>query len=189
MKSFTAIDARPKYIWRGNRKHSKMNMTVEQLAELRKRVDIVPLSLALSQTAEESGWGTSRFAVEGNALFGQWTWGGGMKPKEQRTRTRGDHGVAAFESPLESVTSYMLNLNTHHTYESLRDRRAELRANNQPVTGNELAGTLTRYSERGGAYVDTLRSIMRVNNLAPADGAYLTAEPPIILVPAENTSS
>ncbi|HEY9538480.1 MAG TPA: glucosaminidase domain-containing protein [Kiloniellaceae bacterium] len=143
------------------------------LAELVKRVDAVPPSLVLAQGAEESGWGTSRFAAEGNALFGQWTWGGkGIKPKEQREEL-GDYRIAAFDAPLESVDAYLLNINTNDAYAGLRERRATTREKNAPVSGWELAETLTSYSERGREYVDSLHAIMRVNKLRPTDDAIL----------------
>jgi Bax protein len=153
------------------------------LEQLLQRVDVVPVSLALSQGAEESGWGTSRFAAQGNALFGQWTWGANaIKPENQREKL-GNYGIAAFESPLQSVLAYMHNLNTHHAYAELRRKRAELRATAQPLSGHVLAETLTRYSERGADYVKSLHAIMRVNRLAPTDEAYLTDGPTIYLVP------
>ncbi len=153
--------------------------------QLLMRVDIVPPSLALAQSAEESGWGTSRFAAEGNALFGQWAWGkDAMKPKEQR-EGMGDYGLRKFDTPLASMEAYMLNLNTHRAYTDLRQRRAQLRKAGEKVTGMELAKTLTKYSERGEEYVETLQSIMRVNHLAQADDAYLSDGPVILVVPVE----
>ena len=153
------------------------------LDELLVRVDVVPVSLALSQCAEESGWGTSRFAAEGNALFGQWSWGGkGIKPLQQR-EGMGDYRIAAFETPLQSVMAYMRNLNTHNAYAGLRARRAELRAKGERISGFELAKTLDKYSERGAAYVESLHGIMRVNQLDPADDAFLGDGPTIWLIP------
>jgi len=147
------------------------------------RIDIVPVSLALSQCAEESGWGTSRFAAEGNAMFGQWSWGGkGIKPQQQR-EGMGDYRIAAFETPLHSVMAYMKNLNTHNAYAGLRARRAELRGKGERMSGFELAKTLDKYSERGAAYVESLHAIMRVNQLDPADDACLGNGPTIWLVP------
>ena len=147
------------------------------------RVDIPPLSLVLAQGAEESGWGTSRFAAQGNALFGQWTWGGdGIKPEGQREEL-GDHRIAAFETPLEAIMSYLLNLNSHNAYEELRTRRAALRNSGKKVSGYELAKTLTRYSERGQEYVEALHALMRVNNLEATDDAHLGDTPTIYLVP------
>ena len=143
------------------------------IEELVKRVDLVPTSLVLAQGAEESGWGTSRFAAEGNALFGQWTWGGkGIKPKEQR-EDLGDYRIAAFDTPLESVESYLLNINTNRAYAALRDRRAEMRARGEAISGWDLAETLTSYSERGAEYVESLHAIMRVNKLQATDDAFL----------------
>jgi Bax protein len=153
------------------------------LEELWTKVDIVPVSLALAQAAEESGWGTSRFAAQGNAVYGQWTWGeNAIKPEQQR-KELGNYGIASFETLQQSVSAYMLNLNTHNAYASLRDKRAELRKRNENITGYILAGQLTKYSERGEEYVKGLRSLMEYNRLAPADDAYLSNDPPIYLVP------
>ena len=151
--------------------------------ELLQRVDTLPPSLVLAQAAEESGWGTSRFAVKGNALFGMWTWGEeGIRPEQQRAE-HGDHKIASYETPLQSVTAYMRNLNTHRSYETLRARRAELRRSGAKVTGWELAKTLTQYSERGQAYVDSLHGLMKTNVLMPTDDAYLGDGPTILLIP------
>ena len=154
----------------------------EQLKELVNRVDIVPPSLALAQTTEESGWGTSRFADQGNAMFGQWAWGDkAIKPEQQRAG-KGNYGIAAFDSPQESVSGYMMNINTHRAYAPLRDKRAQMRAKGQSLTGAALAPTLLNYSERGQHYVDTLNSIMSYNKLAEVDEARLVG-PVIILKP------
>jgi uncharacterized FlgJ-related protein len=153
------------------------------LDELMVRVDVIPVSLVLAQGAEESGWGTSRFAGEGNALFGQWSWDErAMKPEQQR-RALGNYGIAAFETPLQSVLAHAQNLNTHPAYTGLRAKRAEIRGNNQLPTGRELAATLTSYSERGEAYVETLYSIMDVNQLDATDQAYLGDGPNLLLIP------
>jgi Bax protein len=157
----------------------------DEYVELLNRVDIIPPSLALAQAASESGWGTSRFAREGNALFGQWTWGEGMRPANQRTDTLGDYRVAAFDSTALSAYSYALNLNTGNAYRDLRVRRADLRRQNQRVSGSALAETLLRYSERGQDYVDDLKSIIRVNQLDAVDDAYLKDMAVIRIVPAE----
>jgi len=164
-------------------KSSGEEVTLSMMEELWKKVDIVPPSLALGQAAEESGWGTSRFAGAGNAIYGQWTWGkNAMVPEEQR-KELGNYGIAAFESIQESVSAYMLNLNTHNAYSNLRNKRAELRANGQKITGSILAEQLTRYSERGEEYVKGLKSLMEYNRLGPVDDAYLSDSPPIYLVP------
>ena len=149
------------------------------------RVDIVPPSLALGQGAYESGYATSRFALAGNALFGQWTYGGkGLEPKEKR-KGKGNYRVAAYDWPLDSVRAYMKNLNTHHAYEALRQRRAALRRKGAELSGLVLADTLTRYSEQGQGYVDTLKSIIKTNRLHLADRARLRDEPTVLLVHAE----
>jgi len=157
------------------------------LDRLKNRVDIIPPSLVLAQAAEESGWGTSRFAINGNALFGQWDFSGnGMKPKQQR-KELGNYGIAKFDSPMESIEAYILNLNTHQAYKKLRDKRSNMRKNNTKPSGWELAKTLDKYSERGAKYVDSLHNIMRFNKLNPADDAYLWKKGTIIVSPASGS--
>ena len=151
-------------------------ITSEQRDNLLSQVDIMPPSLALAQAAEESGWATSRFTEEGNAFFGQWDFSGkGMAPKQQR-KELGNYGLARFNSPLASVEGYMLNINITSAYQELRTLRAKLRKENKPITGLELAGTLGKYSERGQAYIDGLRSMIRYNKLQDVDEAYLSDE-------------
>ena len=146
----------------------------KQRQELLKRIDILPPSLVLAQAAEESGWASSRFTIEGNAFFGQWDFSGnGMIPEKQR-KELGNYGLARFESPLASVEGYMFNINTHPAYRKLRAMRANLRAKGKLLTGIELAGTLDKYSERGQAYIDGLRRMIRFNKLEPVDEAYLS---------------
>ena len=141
--------------------------------KLLQRVDILPPSLALAQAAEESGWATSRFTIEGNAFFGQWDFSGkGMKPRQQR-KALGNYGIARFTSPLACVEGYMLNINSNRAYQKLRTLRAQLRAENKALTGYELAGTLDKYSERGQAYINGLRSMISYNKLAQIDQATL----------------
>jgi len=146
-------------------------------------VDAIPPSLALAQSASESGWGTSRFAAEGNALFGQWSTGKGIVPAQQRTATHGDHRVAAFESTGMAVWSYALNLNTHAGYKEFRARRADVRRQGRRVRGTDVVDTMVHYSERGQAYVDELKTIIRQNRLAAADDAYLSKMEIIRVVP------
>ncbi|MEH6451649.1 MAG: glucosaminidase domain-containing protein [Psychromonas sp.] len=153
---------------------AKTTITEEKRQTLLTRVDILPPSLALAQTTEESGWGTSRFASEGNAFFGQWDFSGnGMKPLQQRQEL-GNYGVARFDSPLASVEAYMLNLNTNKAYNKLRILRTEMHADNSAITGYELAGTLGRYSERGDDYIKGLRQIISFNKLEPIDEMQLS---------------
>ena len=143
---------------------------------LLRRVDVIPPSLALAQAAEESGWGTSRFAREGNAVFGQYTFnqGAGLIPKRRDAGKR--HEIKAFAVLHDSVASYMLNLNSHPAYKAFRDRRATLRAENRDTDGIALAATLTRYSQRGAAYVKTIQAIIRVNDLTRFDQSRLATE-------------
>ncbi|MEK7244729.1 MAG: glucosaminidase domain-containing protein [Pseudomonadota bacterium] len=143
---------------------------VEQLV---KRVDIVPPSLALAQAAEESGWGSSRFVREGNALFGQWTTvddGHQLPLARDEGRT---HRVAGFASLLDSTRAYARNLNSHRAYREFRDVRAAARAEGRTPDGFDLAGKLGRYSQRGAAYVNRLRGLIVVNGLRELDGAKL----------------
>ena len=158
--------------------------------ELLYRIDVVPPALMLGQAAYESGYGTSRFALEGNALFGQWTYGGeGMVPEEQRKDTKGDHRIKAYDWPFDSVRSYFINLMSHPAYEDFRRLRADLRAADKPLDGLTLASGLVRYSERGQEYVDTLQDIIRVNGLDIADDAVFRDEPIRFLVSGGDSES
>lgn len=153
------------------------------IAELQKRIAPVPPSLAMAQMAIESGWGTSRFAAEGNALFGQWTYDGeGITPEQQRSHL-GDYKIAAFKTPFGSVRAYMINLNTGSAYVEFRDMRAGMIKRNEPLSGTSLAETLTRYSERGNVYIKEIQAVIRQNNLAHADEAVLEDNPYYHLIP------
>lgn len=136
---------------------------------LMRRVDIVPRSLALAQAAKESGWGTARFAREGNNFFGEWCFdpGCGILPSN-RAQDR-SHEVRSFSNPEDSIRSYIRNLNTHESYKGFRDARARMRAAGKELSGLTLAGQLTRYSERRLAYVEEIRSLIRTNDLAALD--------------------
>jgi len=148
------------------------------------RLDVIPAGLVLGQAAYESGYGTSRFAIEGNALFGQWTYGGqGLKPEQQR-KELGDHRIASFDWPFDSVRGYFINLSSHPAYEDFRRLRAELKAEGKPLTSLALADGLIRYSERGQEYVDTLKGMIRKNGLDIADAAVFRDEPLRFLVAA-----
>ena len=131
-------------------------------AELRLRIAPIPPSLALAQAAVESGWGLSRFAKEGNALFGQWAWSAdaGIKPKEASNNRA---VIRSFSTLYESVVAYMHNLNTHYAYAPLRDRRAQLITQGEDVTGFILAEHLAPYAETGEKYIFTLKSMIRQN--------------------------
>ncbi len=157
--------------------------------ELLYKLDIIPNGLALGQAAYESGYGTSRFAVEGNALFGQWTYGGkGLVPEQQR-KELGDHRIASYDWPFDSVRGYFINLMSHPAYEDFRKLRAKLRAEGKPLTSMALADGLVRYSERGQEYVDTLKGIIRVNKLDIADDAVFRDENLQFLVGAEDAEA
>jgi len=167
---------------------SSTNLTAV-LDEAIYKLDLIPAGLVLGQAAYESGYGTSRFAVEGNALFGQWTYGGkGLVPEQQR-KNLGDHRIAAFDWPFDSVRGYFINLMSHPAYEEFRRLRAQLRANGEPITSMVLADGLTKYSERGQEYVDTLKGIMRVNRLTIADDAVFRDEPMRFIIGAENEAA
>lgn len=140
---------------------------------LLRRVDAVPASLALAQAAVESGWGTSRFAQTGNALFGQWTWdaGAGMTPLKRKSNS--GHAVRSFSRLSESVHAYLRNLNSHAYYDRLRARRAELRQAGLTPSGFELAHFVDRYASSGKQYVADLREVIKTNALKPLDSARL----------------
>ncbi len=168
-------------VYKVDAKNGQVSSTL--IDALWKKVDIVPVSLALAQAAEESGWGTSRFAAKGNAVYGQWTWGSNAITPEKQRKELGNYGIASFETLQQSISAYMINLNTHNAYSDLREKRAALREKNQKITGHILAGQLTKYSERGEVYVKSLRSLMEYNVLGPTDDAYLSKDAPIYLVP------
>ncbi|MGK0445664.1 MAG: Bax protein [Bermanella sp.] len=132
---------------------------------LLKRVDIIPASLALAQAANESAWGTSRFAQEGNNLFGQWCYvkGCGIIPKQRHGKQR--HEVAKFDGIVDSIESYMRNLNSQAAYEKLRTLRAEAREDEDVITGVNLANGLWSYSIRREAYVHEIQLMIKQNGL------------------------
>ncbi len=145
----------------------------DDIAALLLKVDVVPPSLALAQAAKESGWGSSRFAREANALFGQWTFekNAGLVPND---RSEGkQHLVKKFDSLYHSVRAYAYNLNTHRAYRSLRALRADMRSSNRLLDGQVLAGGLHAYSEQGADYIRAVRSMIRVNKLRRLDNARL----------------
>jgi Bax protein len=151
-----------------------------QLESLIVRVDVVPPALALAQGAIESAYALSRFAVEGNALFGQWRYGKGLKPAEQR-EALGDYRIASFKTPFDSVRSYAQNLNSNPAYKVFRQLRANARKAGKTPRSLALLQGLVPYSERGEAYVDDVRALINFNKLAPTDMARLADTPPIEL--------
>lgn len=139
------------------------------LDELWLKVDHIPPSLVVAQAANESAWGTSRFALEGNNLFGQWCFSPGCGLVPQSRPAGETYEVRRFDEPLLSVRGFMLNLNRHFSYEDLRERRAELRAQGETVTGIDLAPHLLAYSTRREAYVDEIIGMINFNDLLDLD--------------------
>jgi len=144
----------------------------KDLSTLKVRMDEVPVSMAIAQAAKETGWGTSRFALEGNALFGQWTWSGeGLKPSGADDDST--HKVMKFRVLQASVKAYQRNLNTHSSYKEFRGARAELRDEGKKLDSIILTEHLDRYAETGKEYVKILLQIIRQNNLTDFDDAKL----------------
>jgi Bax protein len=134
------------------------------LKELLVRMDIIPASIALAQAAKESGWGTSRFALEGNAIFGQWTWSGqGIAPLDRASNK--NHKILKFPILRASVKAYKNNLNTHKSYSKFREKRSQLRTKNKKISGLELTETLNNYAQTGSEYTKILNQIIRQNRL------------------------
>ena len=155
----------------------KYSAAPNDFVTLLRRVDAVLPTLALAQSIEESGWGRSRFAREGNALYGQRVWrqGAGFVPEERGESETFE--VRAFGSLLESVQSYVVNLNRHYAYEDYRAMRARMRAHDTEFDGLWLATTLANYSERRGAYVDALTRLIVSNRLDQFEGVKLSNAP------------
>ena len=164
-------NSRGEKVWL-KRRFKDYNIEKEDIAELKLRMDIIPTSLAIAQAAKESGWGTSRFALEGNAMFGQWTWGkDGIEPKEKKGDQ--DHKILKFPMLRSSVKAYMTNLNTHRGYREFREVRAELRSKNKAMSGLELVNYLYNYAQTGSEYVKVLKKIIKQNELTDFDNSVL----------------
>ena len=154
------------------KKYKQYGIPSKDLSVLKIRMDEIPVSLAIAQAAKETGWGTSRFAQEGNALFGQWTWSGeGLKPKDA-DKSEG-HKVMKFNVLQASVRAYQRNLNTHSSYRNLRKARAELRDRGLPLDSLLLVKFLNEYAETGEKYVEVLEKIIKQNRLKDFDDAKL----------------
>ncbi len=154
------------------KKYKQYGIPSKELSILKIRMDEIPVSLAIAQAAKETGWGTSRFAQEGNALFGQWTWSGeGLKPKDA-DKSKG-HKVMKFNVLQASVRAYQRNLNTHSSYKNLRKARAELRDKGLALDSLLLVKYLNQYAETGEKYVEVLKKIIKQNNLKDFDDARL----------------
>ena len=144
----------------------------EDVTELKIRMDIVPVSIAIAQAAKESGWGTSRFALEGNAMFGQWTYGkDGIAPLK-REKNKG-HKILKFPILRSSVQAYKNNLNTHSGYREFREKRSELRRKNRKISGLALVDYLHNYAATGKEYTKVLKKIINQNDLTDFDNAIL----------------
>ena len=143
----------------------------DDVTELKLRMDIIPVSVAIAQAAKESGWGTSRFALEGNAMFGQWTYGkDGIKPKDSKGK---EHKVLKFPMLRSSIVAYQKNLNTHKAYGAFREKRADLREANKKISGLDLVSHIESYAATGKEYVKTLTSIISQNKLTDFDSSVL----------------
>jgi len=143
---------------------------VDLVDELLVRVDIIPVSLALAQAATESAWGTSRFAREGNNIFGQWCYdeGCGLVPGQRAEDA--SHEVKSFATVEASIRGYLRNLNTNPSYAYLRELRAQMRMKEKPLDSRALAQGLLRYSERGHVYISEIHDLIRINDLLVWDG-------------------
>ena len=147
-----------------NKKYKTYRVSDRNINELIEKVDIIPTSIALAQAAKESGWGTSRFALEGNAIYGQWTWtGDGIEPLE-KTKDQ-SHKILKFPLLRASVKAYINNLNTHRGYKSFRLKRAQLRKQNKKLAGIELIHELENYAQTGKEYTKILEQIIKQNDL------------------------
>tara|TARA_B100001175_G_scaffold83214_1_gene69781 strand:- start:429 stop:1502 length:1074 start_codon:yes stop_codon:yes gene_type:complete len=154
------------------KKFKQYGVRKNDISTLKVRMDEIPTSLAIAQAAKETGWGTSRFARKGNALFGQWTWSGeGLKPKEADEGE--NHKVMKFYSLELSVRAYLRNLNTHKSYKNLRKARSELRNNDKPLDSLILSKHLDKYAETGSQYIEVLQKIIIQNKLKDFDKARL----------------
>ena len=167
-KNFNTVGER---VWL-KRRFKQYKIEDKDLAKLKMRMDIIPVSIAIAQAANESGWGTSRFALEGNALFGQWTWSKkGISPKNKDPNQ--SHKILQFQILKASVRAYKNNLNTHNAYKEFREVRAQLREENKKIIGLDLTKYLKNYASIGEKYVVILEDIIEKNSLTDFDKANL----------------
>jgi len=167
-KNFNTVGER---VWL-KRRFKEYKIEDKDLAKLKMRMDIIPVSIAIAQAANESGWGTSRFALEGNALFGQWTWSKkGISPKNKDPNKT--HKILQFQILKASVRAYKNNLNTHNAYKEFREARAKLRQENEEIIGLDLIKYLKNYASIGEKYVRILKDIIEKNSLTDFDKANL----------------
>ena len=167
-KNFNTVGER---VWL-KRRFKEYKIEDKDFSKLKMRMDIIPVSIALAQAANESGWGTSRFALEGNALFGQWTWSKkGILPKEQDPDQT--HKIMQFQILKASVRAYKNNLNTHNAYQEFREARAQMRQEGKQIIGLDLTKYLKNYAIIGEKYVTILESIIENNALTDFDKSNL----------------
>jgi len=167
-KNFNTVGER---VWL-KRRFKEYKIEDKDLAKLKMRMDIIPVSIAIAQAANESGWGTSRFALEGNALFGQWTWSKkGISPKKKDPNQ--SHKILQFQILKASVRAYKNNLNTHNAYKEFREVRAQLREEGKKIIGSDLTKYLKNYASIGEKYVVILEDIIEKNSLTDFDKADL----------------
>ena len=167
-KNFNTIGER---VWL-KRRFKEYKIEDQDLAKLKMRMDIIPVSIAIAQAANESGWGTSRFALEGNALFGQWTWSKkGISPKNKDPDQ--SHKILQFQILKASVRAYKNNLNTHNAYQEFREARAKIRQEGKEIDGLDLTKYLKNYAAIGEKYVAILEDIIKRNSLTDFDKANL----------------
>jgi len=167
-KNFNTVGER---VWL-KRRFKEYKIEDQDLSKLKMRMDIIPVSIAIAQAANESGWGTSRFALEGNALFGQWTWSKeGISPKNKDPNQ--SHKILQFQILKASVRAYKNNLNTHNAYQEFREVRAQLREEDKRIIGLDLTKYLKNYASIGEKYVAILDDIIERNSLTDFDKANL----------------
>jgi len=167
-KNFNTVGER---VWL-KRRFKEYKIEDKDLSKLKMRMDTIPVSIAIAQAANESGWGTSRFALEGNALFGQWTWSKkGISPKNKDPNK--SHKVLQFQIIKASVKAYKNNLNTHNAYREFREVRAQMREEGKPIIGSDLTKYLKAYAAIGEKYVAILNDIIEKNSLTDFDKAIL----------------
>ena len=155
-----------------NMKFKQYGIKNKDLLTLKIRMDEIPVSLAIAQAAKETGWGTSRFALEGNALFGQWTYSGeGIKPASIDSNKT--HKVMKFQILQASIRAYHRNLNTHSSYRKFRKLRAEARGNDEKLNSLILADSLDNYAATGAEYTKILKQIIKQNSLKDFDDVKL----------------
>jgi len=167
-KNFNTVGER---VWL-KRRFKEYKIEDQDLAKLKMRMDIIPVSIAIAQAANESGWGTSRFALEGNALFGQWTWSKkGISPKNKDPDQ--SHKILQFQILKASVRAYKNNLNTHNAYQEFREARAKIRQEGKEINGLDLTKYLKNYAAIKEKYVAILEDIIKRNSLTDFDKANL----------------